>query len=76
MVAPRSFTPEMIENGRYRYEETDEPVASIVADFSIHERTFRKWIKRRGWRRRIDRPPLGMPKDLQLSLEAARAPRG
>jgi hypothetical protein len=75
MVAPISFTPELLANIRYRFEETDEPRAAIAADAKIHPVTLWKIAKRERWRLRKDRPPRGLPADLQLSLKADRALR-
>jgi len=73
MVAPKSFSPELIENGRYRYEETDEPVAAIAADFDVSDRYFRKLIVRWNWKKRKDRPPRGLPAAVRLEIEAEKA---
>jgi hypothetical protein len=32
---PQAFTPELMESGRYRYEQTDEYVHLIAQDFGI-----------------------------------------
>jgi hypothetical protein len=36
----RAVTPELVRHVQYRYEETDEPVASIAADCDLIERTI------------------------------------
>jgi hypothetical protein len=70
MPGARAFTPELMENGRYRYEETDEPVVSIAVDFAVHERTFRAYTKKWGWRQRKDRPPVDLSPALRALAEA------
>jgi hypothetical protein len=73
MSAPRTVSPEMAENAQHRYEKTDEPVAAIAADCGMSERTFYKFIKRRGWRLRIHRPPRDLPAELRLTNNVDRA---
>jgi hypothetical protein len=73
MSTARTFTPELMANGRYRYEETDEPVAAIAVDFGVHPRTFREYTRKWGWRQRKDRPPLDLSPALRALAEAAAA---
>ena len=49
----RDVTPELLRHVQHRYEETDEPVASIATEAGVRE-----WVAQYGWRRRRDRPPL------------------
>ena len=56
MAVAKTFTPELIANGRRRYEQTDESVASIATDFAVVERTFNKYVHRWGWTPRKQRP--------------------
>ena len=57
------YTPELLENARQRFEETDELAPSIAADMGIHPRTLSRLAVREGWKRRRQ------PRDL---LPAAR----
>jgi hypothetical protein len=45
----RTYTPELIANGRRRYEETAEPVSAIAADFRIHPGSLRRLAGQLGW---------------------------
>jgi hypothetical protein len=60
MAARKIFTPELIANGRRRYEESDEPVPSIAADFGVDVRTMNKYVHRWGWTPRSQRQPHGL----------------
>jgi hypothetical protein len=66
-------TPELLGHIQHRYEETDEPVASIAADCEVRERRIYEWVVQHGWRRRRNRPPLDLPPELRLSLDVDRA---
>lgn len=70
---PRRYTPEFIENGRHRYEETKEPVDSIIADFGMHTSTFYRMVRRLGWKKRLNNTPRDMPADLRILVDAERA---
>jgi hypothetical protein len=69
----RDVTPELLAHIQHRYEETDEPVASIAADCEVRERRIYEWIVQHGWRKRRDRPPSDLPPELRLSLDLDRA---
>ena len=56
---PISYTPELLADGRYRYEQTDESLISIASDFGVNRNTFRALAVREGWVR--FKPP---PRDL------------
>jgi hypothetical protein len=71
----RGFTPEAIANIRYRYEETDEPVASIAKDYGVHRKTIEQLAKREGWKMRKQRGPRDLPPDLKVELDAESAVR-
>jgi transposase-like protein len=71
MRPAKTFSPELIENGRRRYEESDEPVRSIALDFGVHEGTFFRYVTRWGWQKRGARPPRTLSPVMQL-LEEAR----
>jgi hypothetical protein len=74
MVLPINLTPELKENGRYRYEETDEPTASIAEDLGVHPSTLIRLVKRWGWKNRKDRKRDLHPA-VRLSIEADKALR-
>jgi len=63
-----TYTPELLADGRRRYERTDEPIVGIAADFGIHKTTFQRMAKREGWVRFA--PP---PRDLSPAARLARA---
>ncbi len=60
--AHRTYSPALLANGRRRYEQTAESVASIAADFGIHHYSLIRLAKREGWVR-YQRPP----RDLSVS---------
>jgi hypothetical protein len=74
MAVAKTFTPELIANGRHRYENTDEPVASIAADFGVDRRTFDRYVHRWGWTPRRQRPPHGMSPLASLLEESKGIP--
>jgi hypothetical protein len=53
---PITYTPELLANGRYRYERTDESLISIASDFGVHRNTLRALVEREGWVR-YKQPP-------------------
>jgi hypothetical protein len=67
--AHRTYAPELLANGRRRYEETDDSVASIAADFGIHHFSLIRLAKREGWVR-FARPPRALPQAAQLLQQA------
>jgi hypothetical protein len=67
----RTYTPELLANGRYRYEQTAEQVATIAADFGIHPGSLRRLGQRLGWVR-YDMAPRALPAAARLMAEAAR----
>ena len=69
------FTPAAIENIRLRYENADEPLESIAADFDASSRTLTRLAKSQGWTLRKARPPRDLPPDLILLAEAEQAVR-
>jgi hypothetical protein len=46
---PITYTPALLANGRYRYEQTDESLISIASDFGVNRNTFRALAVRQGW---------------------------
>ena len=69
--AHRTYTPELLANGRDRYEHTDESIASIAADFGIHHHSLSRLAKRERWVRH-HRPARGLPRPARLLAEAER----
>lgn len=62
MDAPsRVITPEVMAEGRRRYEQTSEPVESIAAFMKIGRRTLYAHIPEWGWRMRRARIPRTSP---------------
>lgn len=68
----RTFTPELIANVQYRYEETDEPVAHIAADMGIHPGSLRRIAYKRGWVRHKNLGPRDVTPAMRLLLEAQK----
>jgi len=64
------YTPELLENARQRFEETDELAPSIAADMGIHPRTLSRLAIRQGWKRR--RQPRDLSSAARLLMEAER----
>ncbi len=46
---PKTYSTELLANGRHRFEQTDESVAAIAADFRIHPGSLRRLAQRLGW---------------------------
>jgi len=74
MAVRKTFTPELIANGRRRYEETDEPLTSIAADFGVHVRTLRDYMRQWDWTPRSRRPPVGLSPLAGLLEESKEIP--
>jgi hypothetical protein len=66
---PITYTPELLANGRYRYERTDESLISIASDFGVHRNTFSALAVREGWAR-YKRPPRDLLPAAKLLAEA------
>lgn len=71
--SPQTFTPELMESGRYRYEQTDEFVHLIAQDFGVSRCHFDRLVTRWGWMKRKDRPPRGLPPAQRILKEAKEA---
>jgi hypothetical protein len=72
-LAPfQSCTPEMEENIRQRYEETDEPVAAIAADRGVAPGSLRRIAYAKGWVRRKHRPPKDVTAAMRILAETER----
>jgi hypothetical protein len=64
------FSPEALENMRRRYEETDEPQASIAIDFGRSRRTIERVAKDQGWKLRSGQPTRDIPQALKIDITA------
>ena len=65
----RTYTPELLANGRQRYERTDEQIAAIAADFQIHPGSLRRLARRLGWVR-YNMTPRDLPAAARLLAQA------
>ena len=68
---PIAYTPELLADGRRRYEETEEPALSIADDFGISRNTLRALAIRLGWERY--KPP---PRDLSPAAKLLAQAKG
>ncbi|UFS78577.1 hypothetical protein LPB73_14860 [Tardiphaga sp. 37S4] len=68
----RGFTPAAIENVRQRYEETNESLEAIAADFNCHRSTVERLARVHGWMLRKERVARDLPAALQLDLAVAQ----
>jgi hypothetical protein len=66
----RSYTPELLADGRRRFEQTDEPITAIAADFGCCKATFMKLAKDEGWVRPPRARDLTPSARLRLRAEA------
>jgi hypothetical protein len=66
---PITYTPELLANGRYRYERTDESLISIASDFGVHRNTFSALAVREGWVR-YKQPPRDLLPAAKLLAQA------
>lgn len=66
---PITYTPELLANGRYRYERTDESLVSIASDFGVHRNTLRALVAREGWVR-YKQPPRDLLPAAKLLAQA------
>jgi hypothetical protein len=71
----RRFTPEALNNMRFRYEESDEPQQSIADDYGIHRKTLDRIAKDEGWILRKHRLPRDVPAAARIEAEAEQALR-
>ena len=65
------YTPEFLRALRQRYENTDQLMTSIAAEFEIGTRTLQRMVLKEGWRKRSNRTR-GLPMAVTL-LEEAKA---
>jgi hypothetical protein len=68
----RTYTAELTENVRRRYEGTPEPVIHMAADLGIHPSSVHRLARSRGWVRRNQLPARDLSPALRL-LEQAKA---
>jgi len=67
------YTAELLENARYRFEETDEPATSIAADVGVHRNTLRRVSAREGWKRYVPTRDLSPAARLLVQTERLKA---
>ncbi|MGB7258687.1 MAG: hypothetical protein WBD48_11475, partial [Pseudolabrys sp.] len=63
------YTPELIESGRRRYEQTDETITAIAADFGVSKSTLQRMAQRLEWVRFVA-PPRDLAPAVKLAAEA------
>ncbi len=64
------FAPELIADGKRRYETTLESLDSIAIDFGSNRSTLKNVAKREGWVRYVP-PPRGLPRAAGIAAKAA-----
>jgi len=64
------YTPELLVAIRRRYEETDDPMPLMAAEFDVSTRTIYRMAACGRWARRMNRPPRTIPSALRLREEA------
>jgi hypothetical protein len=67
----RGFTAAAIENVRQRYEQSNESLEAIAADFNCHRSTIERLARVHGWLLRKERVARDLPAALQLDLAVA-----
>ena len=55
------YSPEFLAAAQRRYEDTDDTLAAMAADFRVSERTINRMRDRGGWKRRSEREPRELP---------------
>ena len=63
------FSPELIADGKRRYETTPESLDSIALDFSSNRSTLRNVAKRENWKRYVA-PPRGLSRAAEIAGKA------
>ena len=63
------FSPELLADGKRRYETTEETLDSIALDFSSNRSTLRNVAKREGWKRYVP-PPRGLSRAAEIAAQA------
>ena len=51
------YTPEFLAAAQRRYEDTNDSLAAMAAEFGVSERTINRMRDRGGWKRRSERKP-------------------
>ena len=74
MPIHRTYTPELLANGRRRYEETPEEVSAIAADFRIVPGSLRRLAGLLGWVR-FNMAPRQLPVASRLLAKAEELER-
>jgi len=64
-----TYTPELLAEGRRRYERTEDRIVDIAADFGIHKTTFQRMANDKGWVR-YAAPPRDLSRSAKLAAEA------
>ena len=67
----RTYSPELIENLRFRFEETGEPVRTIAVSVPMGRTTLYALAEELGWTRYVP-PPLDLSPAARLAAEAGR----
>jgi hypothetical protein len=65
------FSPELLADGKRRYETTPETLDSIALDFSSNRSTLKNVAKREGWKRYVP-PPRGLSRAAEIAAEAEK----
>jgi len=68
-TARYTYTPERLADGQRRYEQTPESLASIAADFGVHETTITRLAREKKWVR-YAAPPRDLSRAAKLAAEA------
>jgi hypothetical protein len=70
-VSPRrlNVTPELMADVRRRYQQTDEPLATLAADLGCSTETVRNIAKREQWVRHVP-PPRDLTRAAKLRIQA------
>ena len=67
----RTYSPALLENLRFRFEETGEPVRTIAVSVPMARTTLYALAQERGWTRFV-RPPLDLTPAARLAAEAGK----
>ena len=67
----QTYSPELIENLRFRFEETGEPVRTIAVTVPMARTALYALAQERGWTRFV-RPPLDLTPAARLAAEAGK----
>jgi hypothetical protein len=70
------LSAEVLEYARQRYVETEDSQGSIARDIGKSRGTLDRIAKAQGWPLRKDRPPRGLPPEIELAMKATDALAG